>query len=58
MASKLLRFAVYGTITTASAAYTISSLFEKEFNTLGIVRFGRAAFYVKIQILHYFLLLI
>jgi hypothetical protein len=47
MFSKLLRYGMYTSIGTAGATYVGSNLFEKEFNSLGVVRFGRATFNVN-----------
>ncbi len=44
MFTKLLRYGMYTSIGTAGATF---NLFEKEFNSLGVVRFGRATFNVN-----------
>jgi|688.fasta_scaffold2224066_1 hypothetical protein len=47
MFSKLLRYGIYTGVGTTGVSYIGSNLFEKEFNSLGVVRFGRATFNVN-----------
>ena len=43
MYSKLLRYTFYGSTAAVGAHYAMSQLMPKEYNSLGHVRFGRAA---------------
>jgi hypothetical protein len=54
MFSKLLRYGIYTSVGTAGVSYVGSNLFEKEFNSLGFVRFGRATFNVIKIVLNYY----
>ena len=53
MLSKALRIAFYGATGAFGANYVIDNHFQKEANSIGIIRFGRAALTVKNQ--HFFI---
>ena len=46
MFSKIIRYGAFGTVALVGTDYTLDAYFKKEKESLGLVRFGRAAYTV------------
>ncbi len=48
MLSKIIRLSLFGTASGVGANYVLDNYFQKEANSLGIIRFGRATMTVSL----------